>query len=215
MELIGSIFGMVCAFVSGFVGHVVAHDFCEMVPMISKHLIQNAARALPESVRERHLEEWLADLNDCKGTFAKLKWACGCFLCAHRIRREARRDQLGAITVVVEFDGHGSIELDFVTVLVLHDLMNGANRLYKLPRPFLGRAIFWWIRVSCFRYRKFGSPSSVRLSQFMGMMGTRGKAKVSGKVYFEGTLVEFDELGQAILELAPKSRPASDRIEGE
>jgi hypothetical protein len=75
MGTLTGIFGAVAAFITGFVGHVVAHDFCEVAPMLSKKLIEFAASYLPRSIRDRYLEEWRADLQAQPGTVAKLAWS--------------------------------------------------------------------------------------------------------------------------------------------
>jgi hypothetical protein len=88
MELLNSIIGGLLAFITGFMGHVIAHDFCEVVPMISKKLVETAASQLPPSMRDRYSEQWCADLHDQPGTIAKLMWSMGCIICVYRMRRE-------------------------------------------------------------------------------------------------------------------------------
>ena len=112
MGWLGGVFSVVSAFVSGFVGHIVAHDVCEAVPTFSARLVRAAARSLPSSVRDRYTDEWLADLYEQKGVFAKLKWALGCFKCARRMSREALNAFHAKSSYVAVFDPDHRIELD-------------------------------------------------------------------------------------------------------
>jgi hypothetical protein len=82
--LLNSIFEWLVAFGAGFFGHVVAHDFCVVTPMISEKIMEAAASHLPASIRERYCEEWRADLRDQHGALAKLTWSFGCFISALR-----------------------------------------------------------------------------------------------------------------------------------
>jgi hypothetical protein len=100
MHLITGVLSMIGVAIVGFIGHVLAHDFCERAPTLARGLLAIAIKWLPPVNRERYAEEWAAHLNDCEGTFAKLRHAFGCLWCAHRIRRQTFK----AITLSVTFD---------------------------------------------------------------------------------------------------------------
>src|SRR4051812_23750176 len=100
MELIAKLFGLVCVFFAGFFGHLAAHDFCSIAPRLSQRIVTFAVTLLPEGVRDRYREEWLADLSEQGGVIAKLIWSFGCAWCARRIGRRALCSHLAGRTVL-------------------------------------------------------------------------------------------------------------------
>jgi hypothetical protein len=113
MEFLTGVGGTIAALVAGFVGHVVAHDFCEVAPMLCRKLIEVAASWLPDAIRDRCSQEWQADLRDQPGTLAKMKWAAGCLLCARQMRREAAFDHNRRTSYVFGLEGGEKVELDY------------------------------------------------------------------------------------------------------
>jgi hypothetical protein len=59
---------------------IVASELCDWLPSWSEHIVRRAARRLPETYRERLLQEWLAELHCVPGRLWKLKFALGLFL---------------------------------------------------------------------------------------------------------------------------------------
>lgn len=92
MGLLNNLIDWIVAFATGFFGNVLAHDFCEVTPMISKKLIKMAESRLPKSMRQRYSEEWSADLQDQVGALAKLFWAFGCLISVCRLRQQSKLD---------------------------------------------------------------------------------------------------------------------------
>jgi hypothetical protein len=110
MELMTSILTGLWAAVAAFFGHLVAHDFVEIVPKLSRAIIRRATRSLPKAAHERYTEEWLADLDERPGVFAKLKHACGCVLCVPNIRKQYVRHVFSTPAIRFEVCGVGTID---------------------------------------------------------------------------------------------------------
>jgi hypothetical protein len=115
MGFLNSIIGWLVAFGAGFFGHVVAHDFCEITPIISRKIIKAAASRLPTSIRERYREEWVADLQAQSGAVARLAWSLGCLWSARRMRREAGIDHCQRTTFEFVLDNGEIITTDLPT----------------------------------------------------------------------------------------------------
>src|SRR5262249_52435152 len=101
MELLKLVATAIISGLSGFAGHVVAHDFCVAAPRICKQIVAAAVRLLPKRDRDRFYEEWMADLDEREGTIAKLRHALGCLYCARSMSRLARRHRIKSVTLVV------------------------------------------------------------------------------------------------------------------
>ena len=115
MGLLNSIVEWLVAFGAGFFGHVVAHDFCEVMPMISRKIVEAAASQLPPLIRDRYLEEWHADLREQSGALAKLKWSIGCLICSRRMRRAATLDRRRRTSFELTFDNGETIAANVTT----------------------------------------------------------------------------------------------------
>jgi hypothetical protein len=117
MELITSAFAAVGAFIGTIAAHFIAHDAYSRCPRYARRLVKWAARQLPPFERERYEEEWLADLEERDGAFAKFKHAFECFLCAHKLSTLAKGRTPASIEFVVT--GHGRASASFVTGIIL------------------------------------------------------------------------------------------------
>jgi hypothetical protein len=135
MGLLNSILEWLVAFGAGFFGHVVAHDFCEVTPMISRKIIEAAASRLPASIRERYREEWRADLQAQSGALAKLAWSLGCFRSAWRLRREASIDRSRRTTFNFVLNNGETLTLDVPTTAAFVTAVSLVRRrwLHRVP----------------------------------------------------------------------------------
>jgi hypothetical protein len=70
--------GYIVDFLVGVGGSVFAHEVCASAQPVAQLLIRLTVRCLPQDEQERCGEEWLADLNDMPGVFAKSCWVGGC-----------------------------------------------------------------------------------------------------------------------------------------
>jgi hypothetical protein len=120
MAFLVSVLEWFVAFGAGFFGHVVAHDFCEVIPMISEKLINTAAALLPRSIAGRYREEWIADLHAQPGAFAKLIWAAGCLRSARRMQREAERDLLRRTSWAITMTNGEVVRINNAATLQAH-----------------------------------------------------------------------------------------------
>src|SRR5580692_10085519 len=100
MYLIMGVLSAIGIMIVGFLGHVIAHDFCERAPTLARWLLSIAIKWLTPNLRERYSEEWAAHLADCEGILGKLTHAFGCLWCARRLRRR----ELTSVTLRVAFD---------------------------------------------------------------------------------------------------------------
>jgi DNA-binding CsgD family transcriptional regulator len=75
----------------GIVGSLVAAELYCWAPHIARKFIEQAVQRLPESEKERFQEEWLAHLDECPGSLAKLWHSLGCFQGATAIAATAPR----------------------------------------------------------------------------------------------------------------------------
>jgi hypothetical protein len=105
MDLVRGLLAALGAGVAGFFGHLLAHDFVEVTPRLGRAIIQFSTRTLRETDRARYTEEWLADLDERSGVFAKLAHALGCFLCVRRIRKQSLKNS--ERNIVVRFQAGG------------------------------------------------------------------------------------------------------------
>jgi hypothetical protein len=123
MELILSICAGIGAFFGSIAAHFIAHDAYSRCPKYAQKLIERAVRKLPPFERIRYEEEWLADLNEREGVFAKFKHACECMLCAHKVATTCSHRASGALEVTVQGASSETVKLDLVTGLVAIALM--------------------------------------------------------------------------------------------
>jgi hypothetical protein len=133
MELIVSVFAAVGAFLGTVAAHFVAHDAYVSCPRYARRLIERAASHLPPFERARYEEEWLADLQERAGVFAKFKHAFACLLCARTLSAlSARR---GPAYIEFSVPGVGAARLSFVAGIVA---LRSVERVFSrsaLPRP--------------------------------------------------------------------------------
>jgi hypothetical protein len=90
MGLIADIVEAAVAIGGAVVVKVISTDITEQTPVFARKLITRAVRRLPIALRERYLEEWLAHLDECKGTIPKLLHSLGCIVSASKL---ASREQ--------------------------------------------------------------------------------------------------------------------------
>jgi hypothetical protein len=136
MELIVSLFAAIGAFLGTVAAHFVAHDAYSNCPRYARRLIERAACRLPPFERTRYEEEWLADLEERDGVFAKFKHAFDCLLCARTLSSLSR----GRAPAYIEFSvpGVGKARLDFVAGIValkqVEDVYVGCDPSSPAPR---------------------------------------------------------------------------------
>lgn len=87
-----SVLGLVAAVLIPTAARIVADDFKEWSPWITRRLIQRAVSRLPESERERTEEEWWSDVNEWPGNLAKIYRACGYLSASRSIGNIVRSD---------------------------------------------------------------------------------------------------------------------------
>lgn len=68
-------------------------ELYDRAPRLSRALIRCAVKRLPNGVRHRYEEEWLAHQAECPGNLSKLVHGVGCFLCAPRVSAVVRLDE--------------------------------------------------------------------------------------------------------------------------
>ena len=136
MELIVWLFAAIGAFLGTVASHSVAHDAYSGCPKYARRLIKRAAGRLPPFERNRYEEEWLADLEEREGVFAKFKHAFDCLLCARTLSSLSR----GRAPAYLEFSvpGVGKTRLDFVAGIValkqVEDVFVGCDPSSPAPR---------------------------------------------------------------------------------
>jgi hypothetical protein len=190
MGVLNSIVGWLVAFGAGFFGHVVAHDFCEVTPMISRKIIEAAASRLPASIRERYREEWRADLQAQSGALAKLAWSLGCLRSARRLRQEAAMDRIRRTQWVLTFATGETYTLNvatlavYATSLVFAQYVSGWGRW--LPKPVRMLALGITLAKPVYDWRKYGSPDYTRVKELLRLHA--GGANLPTKVsrYVDG-----------------------------
>jgi hypothetical protein len=158
MGLLSSVVGWLLAFGAGFLGHVVAHDFCEVTPMISRKIIEAAASRLPASIRERYREEWRADLQAQSGALAKLAWSLGCLRSTRRLRREAAIELYQRTTFDFVLNDGEVVTLDFPTTAVFRSALKLTRRkwLRHAPAKLNTLAIIVALVTPAVRWRRCG-----------------------------------------------------------
>jgi hypothetical protein len=178
MGLLNSIVGWLVAFGAGFFGHVVAHDFCEVTPMISSKIIEAAASRLPAAIRDRYREEWRADLRDQHGALAKLTWSFGCFISARRMRREVYQDQMRRTSFELTFENGETIAFNRTTYAVfIAGLQFGQYRalLKWAPTPIRLLALRCVFAIPTFKFRQWGPPAYDPLRKLLMQANDEGE----------------------------------------
>jgi hypothetical protein len=87
MDLLTMILGGTGALAGAVAVRVIASDIGDNVPVLAKRLIIRAAKRLPGAENTRYQEEWLAHLNECRGSIPKLLHAIKCLTCARNLQR--------------------------------------------------------------------------------------------------------------------------------
>jgi hypothetical protein len=187
MGFLTSLLEWFVAFVAGFLGHVVAHDFCEVTPMISEKVIEAAASQLPVSIRDRYLDEWRADLWDQPGTIAKLKWAFGCFWSARRLRLQDACATRNRMSVGFTFENGETVRLDIATLKWMGSTLKLITLCAWLPMPLRIKLLQGVTLVSAVETTKrYGAvPDQQRLRQLLLAL-SRGSNHVQVGLYIDG-----------------------------
>lgn len=183
MGFLNSFVDWTIAFFTGFFGNVVAHDFCEMAPMLSRKIVEAAAAQLPPTIKDRYLEEWFADLRDRPGTLSKIKWALGCLMCAHRLRREASADQRRSRSIEFGLENGEVLVIDGPSFAVFYSMLRVQFHLSKwLPGRVRYAVMVAAVKTSELRWRRCGQPDYrcvVRLLDYVAK-NSKFPAKVTG-----------------------------------
>jgi len=171
MGFLSSFIDWLIAFGAGFFGHVIAHDFCEVTPMVSQKIIEAAASRLPPPIRDRYLEEWRRDLQDQTGALAKLKWALGCVISTWKMRREATLDVMRRTSVEVTFENGEAFKANLTTLMVFHtavcNIMRFASWANLAPKPIRRLAMQWTVKVPAFRNRQWGPVNNAIVARML------------------------------------------------
>lgn len=171
MGFLNNLVDWIVAFATGFFGNVLAHDFCEIAPVISMKLIRTAASKLPPSIRERYLEEWSADLQDQRGTIAKLVWALGCFTSAYSMRRAASVDMRRRRSIQFILENDEVLVLSGPSFAAFYSILKVGVRVHKwLPKEVRWVAMAMATRTAELRWRRYGRPDYggvVRLMEYL------------------------------------------------
>jgi hypothetical protein len=84
-------------------------EVLDWLPLLTTFVIQTAARRLPEDVRSRRREEWLAEAEHIPGKVSRVCWALGLILASARMSARDREPiKRLSVTSVVETDTIGS-----------------------------------------------------------------------------------------------------------
>ena len=136
MEFIKAIFQAFAAGAAGFIGHIVAHDFCEHTPRMAKWIIALAVRILPPILRERYEEEWLSDLVEHQGVCSKFWHAAGCLRGARKMRRQEFRSTKLRVGFQLPALGRVTIETDLHEIGILLSLSNISDKTNVTKKVF-------------------------------------------------------------------------------
>jgi hypothetical protein len=66
------------AIILGAIGSIIAAEIVALAPILARWIIAIAVRSMEAAQQERYREEWLADLEERPGNFAKIWHALGC-----------------------------------------------------------------------------------------------------------------------------------------
>jgi hypothetical protein len=161
VELITGVLSMIGVAIVGFIGNILAHDFCERAPALARWLITIATRWLPPTNRARYAEEWAAHLAECAGVCAKLRHAFGCLWCAHRMRRQTFK----AMTLSVSFNlpdiGQAVVRTNLYEAGVLFWLYQLFARTKPTNYAYIGAlTLLFWRRVFVDAHARSGVTGS-------------------------------------------------------
>jgi hypothetical protein len=79
--------GYLTDFLIGIGGSLIAAEVCANADRVAAFFIRRAIQRVPETERERRLEEWLAHLDDTPGAVRKLFHGLGCWFGAPAVAR--------------------------------------------------------------------------------------------------------------------------------
>ena len=168
MAILNVIIEYAVALMTGFFGHVIAHDFCEVAPMISVKIVEFAASWLPAPIRDRYVNEWRADLFDQPGALAKIAWALGCLKSVYRMRREAKFALGRRLTVQFSLDNGEVVLLNWPTLMAVDAAIKFAS---WSPNWFPGRitavAMLLGMLEAKFAWRRSGSADISHVMKFL------------------------------------------------
>jgi hypothetical protein len=189
MDLIKTVFAGLGAGVAGFIGHLLAHDFVEVTPKFAQAIIRLSTRLLTDSDRLRYSEEWLADLNERVGVFAKLTHAVGCLACVWRIRRQSLRNNDNNIVVRFEVGPAQSIDLDYSTSVLVLEAIHFGIRATKYPwlRNSIAQRLFRAKLAYQLRHEKL--PDRRKALRLVSMIDEPHKLR-DLQIWIDGELVE-------------------------
>jgi hypothetical protein len=138
MDVITIIGGAAAAIVSAVVVRVVSNDISDNAPAFAKKLIRGAVKRLPAGERDRCEEEWLAHLDERKGTIPKLCHAVECHWAAVRLPKLDLPQQTASKLNIPE----GAIEVDEVTLEAIAVFLKTLNQQARRgPSPKVLKAI--------------------------------------------------------------------------
>jgi hypothetical protein len=197
MAFLNIILEWMMVFATGFFGHVVAHDFCEVAPMISRKMVETAATWLPASIRDRYLEEWLADLLDQPGAVAKLIWSLGCFRSVLYLRRQSRAEFYRKSAVEFVLSTGESVMIDVPTLAAVRSIGTAYDYLVTcrrwIPRPVVQRVIWLAAKLPSLKWRWVGLPDYDKVLRIMRDTNKGLPRKVA--VWHDGVLLKDLTLG--------------------
>jgi hypothetical protein len=148
MHLITGVLSIIGVAIVGFIGHVLAYDFCERAPALARWLLAIAAERLPLANRARYAEEWAAHLVDCNGVCAKLRHAFGCLWCARRVRRQTFKAMTLSVSFILPTIGQAIVETNLYEVGVLLWLFQFFARTKPTKHGYIGvLTLLFWLRV--------------------------------------------------------------------
>jgi hypothetical protein len=87
MDIVSWVLLAIGGVAAAVVTHIASDEICVRLSPLAVRLICSAAKKLPACDCARYREEWLAHLNECPGTVAKLLHATECFICARQLKR--------------------------------------------------------------------------------------------------------------------------------
>lgn len=198
MEFLSNTIDWAIAFFTGFFGNVVAHDFCEVAPMLSKKIVEAAAARLPQSMKDRYLEEWLADLLDRPGTLSKIKWSLGCLMCAHRMRREASMDTRRRRSIKFVLENDEVLVLDGPSFAVFYSMLKIRVLVPKwVPERVKHAAARAAVMTSELRWRRYGRPDYARVVRLATYVAKNAKLPTNVAGLEDGKVTEIFRRTQA------------------
>jgi hypothetical protein len=171
MELVTGVLSVISVAIVGFIGHIIAHDFCELAPTLARWLISFATKRLPPASREHYMEEWTADLYEREGVLAKLWHAIGCVWGAPSIRRQTYKDVGLRMSFNLPGIGQASVRTNLfeVGVLMWFSKFTGTK---ATNFAYLGALVSFFLRRAFVDARE---RSGVTGEQFLNAIFTKTK----------------------------------------